>query len=88
MIEYRQTKTGKWRAYTVDRQAVMSWRGDNFKVRVIRDPEDRIVERATEQDLLDFLSTQTWYWASYEGVSLAAVGQKVQGARAQIRQRT
>lgn len=70
LIEYRTTKRGKWRAYLVEKQALMSWRGDNFKSTVIRGPEDKIVERDTDAELERYLHSQVWYWVSYRGTSL------------------
>lgn len=60
--EYRQTARGAWRAYYVTQHALMQWRGPNFKARVVRDPDDRIVERETEEGLRTFLEQQLWYW--------------------------
>lgn len=58
MIEIRQTKRGRWRAYEVERRALMSWRGDNFHRIVVRDDAGTIVERASSEEMKAWLAAQ------------------------------
>jgi hypothetical protein len=56
-VAYRRTRAGAWRAYAT-----------GSPERVVRDPDDRIVERPTEDSLRAFLGTQVWFWMSYAGL--------------------
>lgn len=76
-MEYRPTKAGKWRAYLVEQQAIMAWRGANYKATVVRDTDDKIVERKSEEALRAFLETQQWFWVSYRGEPAATAGERV-----------
>jgi len=82
-IEFKETKRGKWRAYEVEQRAHSHWIGPNFKYTVLRDPDDQIVERATEQELRSFLHLQRWYWVSYESTSLTEAIDLVREAKAE-----
>jgi len=58
VIEIRQTKRGRWRAYEVEQMALMQWRGPNFKRIVIRDEDWTIVERASPEEMVAWLASQ------------------------------